>query len=260
MPQDPKQMLRTLAQQALAGPSGAAQTSAAAPDAVRAPPTVQPEPPGEAVTALIDLYFACDDADERDIVFERLQDAPPPQTQRFFLAMMQHDEDDFMRAAAANLLHARGEAQALPTLLQLLQDAADPALFDVLLQALLPVAGAALFGVLQAIWQEDGRDASVRRAAMLGMDAVDAAKTADALVQFIDAQQDPKRMPEDQVELAMILLAGEAKPEALAALERLAARIDALPAHDEDAEADRYALRAFIDEGTALVRSSLAPT
>lgn len=211
------------------------------------------------VDELIALYFACEDADERDIVFERLLAVEPEQTLAFFQAMMREDEDEFMRVAAANVLIGRGEREAVDVLLAQLQAGGDVTLFEQALTGLALVPGVALYPVLVAIWQDPTRDAAERRAAMLGLEMVDPEQASRDMVRFIENLGDLRRFADDQLEVAMAMLARQPLQAGLEALERLAARIAALPGSDEEAQEDRAELLGFVREGLALVRSALAP-
>lgn len=208
---------------------------------------------------LIALYFACEDADERDIVFERLVALEPIETHDFFDAMMHQDEDDFMRVAAASVLIARGHAGAVDTLLLQLQAGGDVALFEQALAGLVVVPGIALYPVLVTIWQDPTRESAERRAAMLGMETVDPEQASLAMVRFIDTLQDLRRFPDDQLEVAMAMLARQPQQAALEALQRLLARVAAMPCPDADAQEDRLELLGFVREGFDLVHSALAP-
>lgn len=223
--------------------------------------STEASPPISAATAdeLIALYFACEDADERDIVFERLVALEPLQTRAFFDAMMRDDEDEFMRVAAATVLVERGDVAAIAVLLEQMQSGGDVTLFEQALAGLLQVPGLALYPVLVAIWHDSGREPAERRAAMLGMELLDAEQASLAMVSFVDDLRNLRRFADDQLEVAMAMLARQPLPAGLAALERLAARIEAMACADTDAAEDQRELLAFVNEGVTLVRSALAP-
>lgn len=212
------------------------------------------------VETLVALYFACEDADERDIVFERLTLLDFEQTQAFFVAMMLEDADEFMRVAAASVLVKQGDAAAADVLMAQLHSGGDVILFEQALAGLLLAPDPNLYTTLIKIWQDDARESAERRAAMLGMEQLEPQLASAAMVNFIDGLNPQGRFADDQLEVAMAMLARQPHNNAIAALERLAARVAAVPAADIDAQEDRKELLGFVHEGLALVRSALAPT
>jgi hypothetical protein len=88
---------------------------------------------------------------------------------------------------------------------------------------------------------------------------VDDVRSALAMVGFIESLHDVQSLPEDQIEVAMGIIARQPSDAGLAALEALNSRIAAIPCADVEAQETRDELCAFVGEGINLVQSALAP-
>lgn len=199
-----------------------------------------------AVEDLVALYFAAAEPEERDAVFGELAAWPLEASRPFMAAVLAHDEDPYMRAAAAGVLWREGDAPAHRHLMDLLHGAKDELLVEQALAALLQAQPQQLFEPARALWQDAARPLAIRRLGMLGMEQADAAASYTAFRGALAAWG-----PADPVELtAMALMAmvrlGTADAEA--AIADVRTRIGTQPGNAEDTT-----LMDLCDEALALV-------
>jgi hypothetical protein len=174
---------------------------------------------------LIEVYFDLEEPAERDALFDRLVALRSPVVDEFLAAMMDEDEDDYVRAAAAAELARRGSPAAVARLEADLADPEEPFFFDNALQTLVAVRGPAFYDTLRALWHDAERDDAERRQAMLGLEAADLARALGDFVMFVEAQHDVSDLPDDQLEVAIAAFVRHEHRAALPALRGLAERI-----------------------------------
>jgi hypothetical protein len=232
----------------------AALTPLPAPQAptVASPAPDTPEMSDEEANELIEVYFELEGPAERDALFDTLAAVRLPVVDEFFTAMMDEDEDPYVRAAAAAELAHRGSADAIRALEQDLAEPEDAYFFTNAAQALAELRGPPFYDTLRFIWQDGERDPTTRREAMLGMETIDVTRALGDFVTFVDAQTEVATLPEDQIEVAMLAFVRHAHGPGEQALRRLQERIKnaALDA-DEQQE-----LVAFVQEGLDLLAES----
>jgi hypothetical protein len=164
---------------------------------------------------------------------------------------MEHDEDDYVRAAAAAELARRGLADGLAALEADLTEPEELYFFEHAVQVLAELKGPTFFDTIQAIWRDLERDADERREAMVGMEVSDPARAMTAFVELVDGTTDESHMPDDQIEVAMLAFVRQEHMAAIPALESLRQRIAAT---EMDAD-ERAELVAFVQEGIDLLRA-----
>lgn len=240
---DPKQLIARVL---------GAEPAAAAPQEQppSAPAAAEASLDDSAAADLIDLYFGLEDPAERDVVFDKLAAFNAPVTTAFFQAMMEHDEDEYLRSAASAELARRGHAGALARLYQDLAVDAEPFSFEHALDTLAEVEGPAFFPKAEAIWRDPARDTLQRRASMTVLEVLDAPRALDAFVTFVDAIDDVHHLPDDALEQAMAAFVRHGYRQALPALERLRGRIASASWADPDEQAEAL---AFVGEGITLL-------
>ena len=231
-------------------PAAAEAEPGAAPDpATAVSPVPAPSDPEAEARELIDLYFELEEPAERDVVLDRLTAIPAPLVTDFLRTMMDEDEDEFMRAAAACELARRGVAEAMALLEEDLANPDEIFFFTNAIEGLAACRGPAFYDTLRDLWADPTRDSDERREAMKGMEQVDAPRALADFVALVDGQRDFQQFADDQVETAILLFARhqyEPGRQALLALrERLANAAD-LAAEDRDE------LTALVQEGLGL--------
>lgn len=203
------------------------------------------------IADLIEIYFEIEKPEERDVVFDRISAVHAPIVDEFLRVMMQEDEDEYMRSAAAGELARRGDAIAVQLIESDLEEPDDIYFFEHAVEVLGALRGAPFYDTLQAIWHDSERDADQRRAAMVGMEAVDAPRALADMRRFIDAMVDVETLADDQLEVAMAAFARHAYTEATTPLRALHDRILASPLDDEE----KQELAGLVAEGLALLRA-----
>jgi hypothetical protein len=204
----------------------------------------------EAAT-LIDLYFELEDAIERDVLFDQIVALSQPIVTEFLRTMMEHDEDDYVRAAAAAELARRGSPDGLAALEADLVEPEELYFFEHAMQVLSELKGPAFYDTIEALWRDPERDADLRREAMVGMETSDPARAMADFVGLIESVTDVSHMPDDQIEVAMLAFVRHEHVAALAALQGLRQRIAAT---EMDAD-ERAELVAFVQEGIDLLEA-----
>jgi hypothetical protein len=202
----------------------------------------------EAAT-LIDLYFELEDSTERDVLFDQIVALSQPVVTEFLRTMMEHDEDDYVRAAAAAELARRGSPEGLAALEADLAEPEELYFFEHAVQVLSELKGPAFYDTIEALWRDPERDADLRREAMVGMEISDPARAMADFLGLIDSVTDVSHMPDDQIEVAMLAFVRHEHVAALAALQGLRQRIAAT---EMDAD-ERAELVAFVQEGIDLL-------
>lgn len=210
-------------------------------------------PPDEQAQELVDLYFTLEDPVERDVVFDKLAalHGDSPVVAEFFAAMMDHDEDEYLRIAAATELARRGDVEAMARLEDEVQDPTDLTMFAQALAALGELRGQAYYEPAAALWRDAARESGERREAMLLLEALDTPRAIADFMAWLQEVTDVQSLPDDLVEVAMAAFVRQDTQAALPLLQSLRGRI--LAAAWEDTE-ERDELAAFIDEGIALLR------
>ncbi len=223
-----------------------AQSAAAVAEAAAQPSAADVE---REAAELIEVYFELEEPAERDVVFDKLSDLRLPVVDDFFRAMMEADEDEYVRAAAAAELARRGDADAQRLLEADLEDPEEPFFFTHALQTLAEVRGKPFYETLLGLWKNPERDADERREAMLGLEAADAERALGEFVRFVEAQTDVVGMPDDQIEVAMMAFVRHQYTAARRPLEALRSRIAAAGIDPEE----RQELVEFVTEGIDLL-------
>jgi hypothetical protein len=202
--------------------------------------------------ALIDVYFDCVEPRERDVAFDRLVALSTPVVDEFLRAMMEEDEDEFARAAAAAEMARRGDATAIAQLEHCLEDAEELFFFENAIDTLAEIRGKAFYDTARAIWVDPQHDADERRQAMLTMEAVDTSRALADFSDFIRGQQDPAAMPDDQIEIAALAFARHDYTAGRDALVGLRERLRAVAGLDAE---EREEIVSFLDDGIQLLPS-----
>lgn len=264
---DPKALARSVLAK-----TGAARSSTAtgpmrekAPEATPAPApepetradesTFTDHPEHEAVAELIDLYFTLDDPLERDACFEQIAESSAPVVVEFMRAVLQGDEDEYVRASAAAELARRGDPEGRAALLDDLADPENIDFFTNALQTLAEVEGQGFYDRLYALWSEDEHDAELMLEVLATMESLSPNRALNDFVRAIDAITEPDHFRDDQFEAMVLAFVRAEYTDALAnlrALRERAARFSLDPA-------DHRELLEFIDEGIALLQGSEAP-
>jgi HEAT repeat protein len=167
----------------------------------------------------------------------------------FLRAVMEEDEDEYVRAAAAGELARRGDVSAAAALASDLEDPEEPFFFEHAVQVLAEIGGAAFYDRLAQIWRDADRDADQRRAAMLGMETADSGKALTDFAAMIGGIDDIAAMPDDQVEVAIATFVRHDYGEAIASLTALRDRIAAAALEAEE----RRELVGLVQEGIDLL-------
>ncbi len=81
-------------------------------------------------TDLINVYFELEEPQERDAAFDLIVALHSPIVENFLRAVMQEDEDEYVRAAAAAALTRRGDVEAVAVLAADLDDPEEPYFFE----------------------------------------------------------------------------------------------------------------------------------
>ena len=215
--------------------------------ALAAPPVVDPETEAR---ELIAVYFELEEPTERDVLFEKLIALDVPAVADFLRAMMEEDDDEFVRAAATSELARRGVPEAISALEADLTEPAEFFFFANAVETLADIRGPGFYDTLAAIFRDPARDADERRQAMLGMESVDTPRALADFVTFVAEQHDLAAMSDDQVEVAMLAFARHNYQEARPALVALHARIAVASDLDSDS---REELVGFVQEGIDLL-------
>lgn len=244
---DPKRLVAQILKTANAKADASAAPSVVAPDttAVSAPAMDD-----DTVADLIEVYFTLEEPAERDVAFDTLAAVKTEATSEFFVAMMAHDEDEYMRRAAAAELARRGHPEALKSLQEDLASSSDPLAFEHALETLAEIQALKFIPVVATMWKDNSRNSLQRRAAMSVFEALDAPKALGAFIAFVEGISDIKNFPDDILEQAMAAFGRHDYQAAMPVLKQLQARMAS--ASWEDEEEKREAI-AFVGEGLALL-------
>jgi len=215
------------------------------------PPEAELEDPNVQVGDIIELYFECEEPAERDLLFERLCDLKTPTVDNFLMSMMQEDEDDFARAAAAAELARRGNAEGLAVMEQDLEDPEDQYFFELAATTLAGIRGAPFYDTLKKIWQDDTRDETQRREAMLGMESLDASRALDDFCKFVENCGELETFQDDQLEVAIMAFVRHGHAQARKSLELLQQKARSAQLDPDD----QRELVAMLQEGIDLLQA-----
>ena len=199
--------------------------------------------------ALIDVYFELEEPTERDVLFEQIVAIDLPIVTEFLRTMMEHDEDEYVRAAAAAELARRGLAEGVAALEADLEEPEELYFFEHAMQVLAELRGPAFYDTALRIWRDSERDADLRREAMVGMEGADPTRAMADFTQFVNDVKDITSLPDDQIEVAIMAFVRQEHVAAIPALKGLKARVTAT---DMDPE-ERAELEAFVQEGIDLL-------
>ena len=177
------------------------------------------------VEELIEVYFSLEEPTERDVVFDRIVALHSPLVPDFLFAMMEEDEDEYVRASAAAELAKLHKPEAIAFLEADLAEPEDLFFFENALHALGDVRGPAFYDTAKSLWQDKERDADERRAAMLCMETVDTPRAMADFVLFVESQTDIRHLEDDLLELAMIAFVRQGHRAAHSSLKALRERI-----------------------------------
>ena len=195
--------------------------------------------------ALIELYFEAEGPAERDELFARLSARREPEVDAFFLAMLAHDDDPFLRLAAAGELLTRGVTQAQDVLLDALEAAGDDETFRAAMDALLRGLGPQAFDALVQLAQAPERDATERLLAIEGLERCDAARAAAHFAAQLAEVAEPQALDLQALEQMVGCFVRENPDLGLRAIEGLLARLPVASAGEGEAAAEvAHALRA----------------
>ena len=241
---DPKRLIAKIL-------GGAPAVPQEATEALPQPPAVMPAMSDEDVADLIEVYFTLEEPAERDVAFDKLAAVDTEATSDFFVAMMTHDEDDYMRRAAAAELARRGHPDALESLKNDLAADSDPLAFEHALETLAQIQADKFVPVVASMWKDASRNSLQRRAAMSVFELLDTPRALAAFIEFVDGIVDVKNFADDILEQAMSAFGRNDCQAAVPALERLQARMAS--ASWDDAEEKQENI-AFVGEGLALLK------
>ena len=244
---DPKHLIAKI----LGAASSATPATSVGPIAAPSGPTVSPPMDEDTVADLIEVYFTLEEPAERDVAFDQLAAVHTDATSEFFVAMMTHDEDEYMRRAAAAELARRGHPEALESLRGDLAADADPLAFEHALETLAEIQAAKFVPVAAAMWKDASRNSLQRRAAMSVFELLDAPKALVAFAAFVDNIVDVKNFPDDILEQAMAAFGRHDYQEAVPALQQLQGRMASATWTDEEEKQEAI---AFVGEGLALLK------
>jgi hypothetical protein len=173
---------------------------------------------GLSLDELTDLYFSLEEPAERDAFMDLLQPLQGPEVDAFLRAMMAHDEDLCMRAAAAEMLMGRGDAAGLAYFMAQLAQPDDEAAFVQAVGLLVQQRGAAIYPDLAAIWRDPERSTELRREALWGMERAHRDRTLAQLLDwcapFARGSASLAELPEDLLESAILCFARARLPAA----------------------------------------------
>lgn len=200
---------------------------------------------GLATAELIDLYFEAEQPAERDALFARLAARRGAEVDAFFWALVAHDDDIFLRLAAAAELATRGYDQARAVLTDTLLAAGDDEVLEEAIDAWVRVAGADAFPALHALFLDAERDGGERLLAMNGMERADGPQAARAFVAAL-AEMPQQRLFDAAVLEAMVgTFVREDAAGAPAALQALLVRLPSAANDEAASEARREVLAAI---------------
>ena len=208
--------------------------------------------PEAEATALINVYFELEEPTERDVLFEKIVAFDIPLVTEFLRTMLEHDEDEYVRAAAAAELSRRGDAKGLAALQADLEEPEEPYFFEHAVQVLAEIKGQAFYDTAARLWRDSERDADERREAMIGMEGADPTRAVADFAQFVANITDIASMPDDQIEVAIMTFV---RREHVAAIPALTALRDRIAATLMDPE-ERAELVAFLQEGIDLLETA----
>jgi hypothetical protein len=211
---------------------------------------------GLSIATLVAVYFESEEPEERDAIFARIASDPDEAATTFLAAMMAHDEDPYLRVAAAGQLLLRGLPQAYSYLLDLLQNAPDDMLFEQALDSLLVQPDANLYAVLAAVFSDDQRDVAERHLAMLGMEHCDLAASLALFRTALTASNAATALPLELLCAALAALVRSATDEDEAAMMAFDRHIQTVPLPDPD---DRAGLLDLCAESVALMAAARHP-
>ena len=244
---DPKRLVAQILKATSPPVASAPTLETAIPDAASGLlPTMQED----AVADLIEVYFTLEEPAERDVAFDTLAAVKTDTTSDFFVAMMVHDEDAFMRRAAAAELARRGHPEALESLQEDLAPSSDPLAFEHALETLAEIEAANFIPVVAAIWKDGSRNSLQRRVAMSIFEVLDAPKALKAFAAFVQSIVDVKNFPDDILEQAMAAFGRHDYGAAAPVLKGLQVRMAQALWEDE---AEKQEAIAFVGEGLALL-------
>ncbi|MEL6543250.1 MAG: HEAT repeat domain-containing protein, partial [Myxococcota bacterium] len=129
-------------------PTDATEAPAANPTVLADESTFTEHPDHGDAAQLIDLYFTLDDPLERDACFDEIIATSAPVVIEFLRAMLQGDQDEYVRASAAAELARRGDAEGRAALLEDLNDPENIDFFSHALQTLSETDGEAFYDQL----------------------------------------------------------------------------------------------------------------
>ncbi len=236
------------------------------------PPSPTGEPPGEpsdgttpepladestftnhpehgAAAELIDLYFTLDEPLERDACFDQIGASGAPVVLEFMRAVLQGDEDEYVRASAAAELARRGDAEGRAALLDDLSDPENIDFFTHALQTLAEIEGEGFYDRLFDLWQQDEHDADLMLEVLATMETLSPKRALVDFVRAIDAVQEPEQFRDDQFEVMVMAFVRAGHVNALDTLRALRERAARFALEEEE----QRELLEFIDEGIALL-------
>ena len=201
--------------------------------------------------ALIELYFACEDPLERDLLFEQLATIDDSLATNFLVSMMSEDADPYMRQAAAGELARRGMVEAYEYLIGQIQYADEFEFFKSAIELLSQYQGQAILPLLERIWLDPNRSAAERREALIGIEQTDSTKLILVIGQFIDSIDPAEHFPDNLLSVALAMLGQHSAKTGLAHIDALLERIGQSPLDDDEKEE----LSGFLGEGIALIKA-----
>lgn len=204
--------------------------------------------------SLCELFFESEEPDERDALFDLLSHREDSVSLAFTAAVMQQDDDPYLRVAAARARLNQGQDrdQAWDCLRATMQDASDEVLFEEALEALVASDGPRIYDDLFAITLNADCDTTQRRLACVGMERANAPLALKDLRQKLSDVQIWRTWPHDVLAHGVAVLVRSAAPEDEALLARLISLLPGQPWPDAD---DAQALYDLLAEAEALIEA-----
>lgn len=207
---------------------------------------------------LIELYFETEQPAERDAVLSQLAARREPEVDAFLVALLAHDDDIFLRLAAAAELGARGYRQARDVLTATLREAGDDEVLEEAIDAWVRVAGPDAYQELAELFSDPERDVGERLLALSGMERADGARAAHDFVAELGRVPTERTLDVAALEAMLGCFVRENHAPARQALQSLWERLDAT--QDFELRREVAAAVAVFDDAEAEAALAAAST
>ena len=205
------------------------------------------------VDSLIELYFQLVDPLEREALLEKIAADDTPVGDAFLQAVMERDADANQRLQATVALAQRGDTEAQARLWQNLDVAVDAYVLHASMMALAEMGGLGLYPQFHAMWHDALRPTTVRRAALMAVEYLDAPATLAHVCDWLDTlvsnDAGLDTLADDIVEQALAALCRHNHAAAVPHIEALCQRLAPLAEADDGA----YDILGMCRESIALI-------